>query len=145
MKYILTLFLVARAFLSFGQGNINYNEIIKWWIKVEDVDLCKNISKIDSRMMHGFYYLVFSDTNVSIITGEGFCGNSIYEHSGMWWTSKADSLLTVYLTKVMDHQNGPSYFQKTLTFKIKKLEPDELILQELLPEVGKTLIFTARK
>jgi len=143
IKYIFFFFLATKTFHLFGQKNLDLNQLRHHWIKVENLNLNRNIKNEEDKEFKSSTVIHITDSIIKYGEMQGWCGNSGFVKTGKWSTNMHDTTLTFYFTELLDYSNskGPNNLHETQIYKIIKLDSEELELRELFPEDKKTLLF----
>ncbi len=142
MKYFLILIFLTQTTLSFGQIKFKYEYLIDSWSKVGNLNSADNVIHNGSRAVNSHLTLTFSNKTINFRQEEGLDG--LYIRTGEWLFSDADSSVLIFnFTKLFSYETGPNpvIFNSSKSFRIKKLTQEELILEELLVDDGKTSLF----
>jgi len=128
MKYLLAVLLISTTVLAFGQGSVDFGQIIRSWtqgkIGQNGIVVQADINK------GGWYQLNISPDTTVIFRDPDWCGFG-YERHGKWSLNQADSTVRFSFSKKVGYLASPGTtdINETESYKIKKLAADELILE----------------
>ncbi len=142
MKHVFLLCLIIRSTLSFGQINIDREQLVSNWSKIGIVDAKGNLIIQDSHTDHNFYLFFNPDSKVTIQESDRHCGYG-HRKQGNWALNLSDTSLVLNLDKRISfgEKTDSVDIQETQYFKIKNIKSEELILSQLVDSKEITFVF----